>query len=273
MALLAVSGLPISRANATVWQYAARPGAELELQLPAGAGPFPVFIAVHGGGWESGSRRDALPFCRIVLEAGFACAAVDYRLAPGARFPAAVDDIRAAVAFLRSRSGQFKISPDQFILAGESAGGHLAAVAAIRSGGEQAIAGVMVFSGPFDLVAMSAPSRLLNVVPDQISQLLGIHRWNEGTVGAMKAASPTFLLTAKAPPFLVIRGAEDRLVPAGQARSFCEKAEALGVACTITTIPNARHDLWSETEMDRFGTLWSGAVMNWARGILKVRAH
>ena len=260
MAVLAVSGMPISRANATVWQYAARPGAELELQLPAGAGPFPVFLAVHGGGWESGSRRDALPFCRIVLEAGFACAAVDYRLAPGARFPAAVDDIRAAIGFLRSRSGQLKISPDQIILAGESAGGHLAAVASIRSGGEQGIAGVMVFSGPFDLVEMSAPSRVLNVVPDQISQLLGIHSWNADTVGAMKAASPAFLITTKAPPFLVIRGAEDRLVPAGQARSFCAKAEAVGVVCTINTIPNARHDLWSETEMDRFGTQWSGEI-------------
>ena len=272
MAVLAVSGIPISRANAAVWQYAARPGAELELQLPAGEGPFPVFLAVHGGGWESGSRRDALPFCRIVLEAGFACAAVDYRLAPGARFPAAVEDMQAAVAFLRSRSGPFKISPDQFILAGESAGGHLAAVAAIRAVGQSAIAGVIVFSGPFDLVELSAPSRPLNVVPDQISQLLGIHSWNAGTVGAMQAASPAFLITARAPPFLVIRGAEDRLVPASQARNFCEKAQAMGVACSITTIPNARHDLWSEAEIDRFGTQWSGAVVNWTRGILRVRA-
>jgi acetyl esterase/lipase len=267
VALLLTNG-----ASGAEWQYAPRTDALLHLNVPSGSGPFPLIVAVHGGGWESGTRADALPFCRIVMTAGFACAAVEYRLAPAAQFPAPVDDVVAALSFLRTRAGQLKIIPDGFILAGESAGGHLALLSAIQSGGN-GIAGVAVFSAPFDLVALAEVSRPLNVIPEQISQLLGIRQWTPENIARMEAASPTFLVNRKTPPILVIRGAEDRLVPASQSKAFCEKATATGVSCRITTIPHAKHGLWGETEVDRFGVQWNNVFLDWARKLIPNRSR
>jgi acetyl esterase/lipase len=261
-ALLLVGG-----AGGAEWQYDSRPGALLDLNLPLGAGPFPLVVAVHGGGWESGTRVDVEPFCRIVLPAGFACATVEYRLTPLAEFPTPVDDVVTALSFLRTKAGELGLIPDRFILAGESAGGHLAMLAAIRSGGD-GIAGVAVFSGPFDLVALAGPSRPVNVIPEQISQLLGIHQWTQESIARMQSASPIFLVNRKTPPVLVIQGAEDRLVPASQSKAFCEKATAAGVSCRITIIPRAKHGLWGEAEVDRFGSRWSSVFLEWARNLI-----
>jgi acetyl esterase/lipase len=262
----------VSSAGAAEWQYAPRAGALLDLYLPPGSGPFQLVVAVHGGGWESGTRADAAPFCRIVLPAGLACATVEYQLAPAVQFPTPVDEIVAALAFLRNKAGELRIIPNGFILAGESAGGHLATLAAIRSEGD-GIAGVAVFSGPFDLVALAEPSRPVNVIPEQISQLLGIHQWTPESIARMQSASPTFLVNGKTPPVLVIRGGEDRLVPASQSKAFCEKAMAAGVSCRMTIIPQAKHGLWGEAEVERFGSQWSGVFLEWARNLVPNRSR
>src|SRR5258708_6203492 len=131
--LIAAALLLVGSGQAAIWQYAPRPAARLDLELPAGSGPFPLFIAVHGGGWESGTRADALPFCRIVVSAGFACAAPDYRLAPAARLPAQLEDLRDALMFLRQNASRLHLQPDRIILAGESARGHPPALPPIPS--------------------------------------------------------------------------------------------------------------------------------------------
>src|SRR5580693_793671 len=121
-------------------EYAVVPGfrpLELDLFLPAGAsGQVPVVIHVHGGGWRRGSRRHPLPalgdgFYPGLAAAGLAVAAIDYRLSGEARYPAAVDDVRAAVAWVRAALPGYGIIPGPMVLWGDSAGGHLALLAAL----------------------------------------------------------------------------------------------------------------------------------------------
>ena len=95
---------------------------------------------VHGGGWRRGSRRHPLPalgdgFYQGLAASGIAVAAVDYRLSGEARYPAAVDDVRAAVAWVRSALPGYGVTPGPVVLWGDSAGGHLALLAALTGTG------------------------------------------------------------------------------------------------------------------------------------------
>lgn len=95
----------------------------------------PLILWVHGGAWRSGSKRE-VPVEKL-RELGFAIASVDYRLSPVAKFPAQIHDIKAAVRFMRSNSGRFGIDANRFVIAGSSAGGHLAVLTAVSEGVEE----------------------------------------------------------------------------------------------------------------------------------------
>ena len=110
---------------------------ELDLYVPAGLeGPVPVVVYVHGGGWQRGSRRDPPPlldadFYEQIAAQGLAVAAVDYRLSGEARFPAPLEDVRAAVGWVRDHAADYGLDPGRVFLWGDSAGGHLALLAAL----------------------------------------------------------------------------------------------------------------------------------------------
>src|SRR6266852_5764596 len=101
-----------------------------DLYLPAGAGPFPALVAVHGGGWQAGARN-AFQFWGPYLTArGYVLFAISYRLAKKGQkmFPQAVSDVRAGVQFVRGSAAQIKVDPERIGLFGASAGAHLAAL-------------------------------------------------------------------------------------------------------------------------------------------------
>ena len=104
--------------------------------LPKAAGKYPVVIAVHGGGWQGGSKASYRFLGPWLAQRGYAVFSIDYRLVkPGRKmFPESVLDARAAVKFMRSRAGEFGVDPDRIALMGDSAGAHLAALVAL--GGE-----------------------------------------------------------------------------------------------------------------------------------------
>ena len=124
---------PIETRNGV--SYATHDGVSLlgDLYLPAGAGPFPALVGVHGGGWQAGARN-AFQFWGPYLAArGYALFAISYRLAKKGQkmFPQAVNDVLAAVQFVRGSAGELKIDPERIGLFGASAGGHLASLAAL----------------------------------------------------------------------------------------------------------------------------------------------
>ena len=115
--------------------YAVHDGVELagDLYLPAGAGPFPLLINVHGGYWRRGARETYLYWGPYLAERGYAGFTISYRLTkPGRKtYPEAVHDVRAAVQFMRGRARELRLDPERFALWGNSAGAQLAALVAL----------------------------------------------------------------------------------------------------------------------------------------------
>lgn len=98
----------------------------LDLLLPAGPGPHPVIIYLHGGGWSGGTRTDLSPDAAAMVDRGWAVATVDYALAPAQTWPYPLYDAKRAVRWLRANANRFGLDPDMVIAWGSSAGGHLA---------------------------------------------------------------------------------------------------------------------------------------------------
>jgi len=124
--------------------YATHDGVELagDLYLPAGEGPFPAVVAVHGGGWVTGARTAFQYWGPYLAERGYAVFSISYRLATPERatYPQAVQDVRAAVQFIRGEAANFRIDPERIALMGASAGAHLASMVAL-AGEEPVFAG------------------------------------------------------------------------------------------------------------------------------------
>jgi acetyl esterase/lipase len=189
----------------------------------------PLVIWIHGGAWRSGSKSD-VPI-KGLLEHGFSIASVDYRLTPEAPFPAQVHDIKAAIRFLRSRATQYGLDPQRFLIAGASAGGHLAALVGVSTGvselegGERstapesssAVAGIVSFYGASNLQTIldqSTPHGLSVRVP-ALKLLLG--GLPEEHPQQAKLASPVTHVDPHDPPLLLIHGDQDPQMPVQQA--------------------------------------------------------
>jgi acetyl esterase/lipase len=134
-----------------------------DLYLPAGAGPFPALVAVHGGGWQAGVRSAFQYWGPWLAERGYVLFAISYRLAKKGQktFPQAVHDVLAGVQFVRGNAGQFKVDPERIGLFGASAGAHLASLAAL--GGNAAI-----FKGAYPQDAHAA-------VGTKVKALVGVY--------------------------------------------------------------------------------------------------
>ncbi|MGK9221002.1 MULTISPECIES: alpha/beta hydrolase fold domain-containing protein [unclassified Microbacterium] len=225
--------------------YATRPGfrpLSLDLHRPEADGA-PLIVFVHGGGWRVGSRRVMCPtlapehgFPRLVAE-GFAVASVDYRLSGEAVFPAPLDDVAAALAWLREHQGALAVDATRIVLWGESAGAHLAALAGLSDG---AVRGVVDWYGPSDLFSFPAPAAS-DERPTREEALLG------GAVADLperaRAASPARQVAAGAPPFHIAHGLADTAVPAAQSEALHAALVAAGADATLQLVPGAGH-LW-----------------------------
>jgi acetyl esterase/lipase len=119
--------------------YATHDGVALagDLYLPRGAGPYPALVGVHGGGWQLGARSTFQHWGKYLAQRGYALFAVSYRFAKKGQkmYPQAVQDVLAAVQFVRGSAGEFKVDAERIGLFGASAGAHLAALAALGGGG------------------------------------------------------------------------------------------------------------------------------------------
>lgn len=97
----------------------------LDAFVPNTDGPHPAVLIVHGGAWRGGNRRQLRAYAQSLSSRGFACFAIDYRLAPQHKFPAQIDDCRSAVKWIRANAEEYKVDPSRLGAIGYSAGGHL----------------------------------------------------------------------------------------------------------------------------------------------------
>lgn len=215
--------------------------------IPETARKAPGVIIVHGGGWVRGNRQlDVAPLFEPLSDAGFAWFSIDYRLARDVtQFGAAIDDVQQAVRFVKSHTAEFHVDPDNLALAGESAGGQLAAMAALRTGPNSSVKAVVALYAPTDLVALVKDS---DYIPERIRKSVQGTPWETLILAGLAQLSPVNNVRPDMPPFLFIHGTDDPLVPFSQSRQMCNRMRQAGASCEVYPVEGAGHGLrWWES--------------------------
>jgi len=218
----------------------------------APAKAMPAVIRIHGGAWAQGAR--GLPdnpaadkLCTALAQHGYFVADIQYRLAPANKFPAAVQDCKCAVRWLRENAGKLSVDADHIGAVGSSAGGHLALMLACAddkslegSGGHAAassrIQAACSWYGPTDFMAAETPDLFRK----------GVAGWVGGTLeqerDQFRQASPISYVSKDSPPILLIHGEQDLAVPISQSEAMLAKLKAAGAEATLLRVKNAGHD-------------------------------
>src|SRR2546429_508020 len=227
---------------------------ELDLYLPEATGPLPVIVHVPGGGGRPGSRRHALPalgpgFYDDLAGQGFAVAAIDYRLSGEARFPAPLEDVRTAIGWVGDHGASYGLDPGRVFGWGDSAGGHLALLAALTGAkvSSRQIQGVVAWFPVTDLAGLPADIAAAGGVPDpgpdsREALLLGAPAASVPDLA--RQASPVSHASADAPPILLMHGAADVMVPPAQSVRLAGALAAAGASVELELVPGATH-LWT----------------------------
>ncbi|RMF44499.1 MAG: alpha/beta hydrolase [Planctomycetota bacterium] len=239
---------------------------KLDLYLPRDAQtktePLPVVLWVHGGGWRKGNRFPC-PAVFLVPH-GYAVASVGYRLSDTAKFPAQIHDCKAAVRFLRTSASKWNLDPNRIGAWGSSAGGHLVALLGTAgnapelegtlgtTGVPSSVQAVCDYYGPTDLLRMNSQSgphsRLDHDAPNSPeSQLLGGPLQTQVELAQM--ASPIRYVDPQDPPFLIVHGDADPLVPHQQSQMLHQALQTAGVPSTLIIVPGGGHGPFREPEM------------------------
>ena len=223
----------------------------LDLYLPTGVQAPPLLVWVHGGAWTTGSKASVPP---VFLANGFAVASVDFRQSTEARFPAQVHDIKAAIRYLRANAPAYGYRADKIAIAGDSSGGHLAALVGVTNDHRElegtvgdnpkqssSIQAIVSYYGASDLrtiLAQSTPfglnmrrpalERLLGALPDQVPELAAL-------------ASPVSHVDAQDPPLMLLHGDQDPQMPINQAHELHGAYEKLGLDVTFVVVHGAGH--------------------------------
>jgi acetyl esterase/lipase len=226
-------------------QFATVDGQSLvaDLYLPKGKGPFPSVIYLHGGGWRNGNRSQLHRQAELMAEHGFMGMAFEYRLAPAHPYPAALEDARTAVRWLRRHAGEYNVNSDHIAAVGSSAGGHLAAMLGVnsvtasgrhRNDDDASVQAVVAFNGIFDLEAMP-PSTMM-------SDLIGANC--AAATSQYREASPIDHVHPGLPPFLILQGTADTTAPFAQADAFVKPLQQDGDTVQLFAAEGAPHTFW-----------------------------
>jgi acetyl esterase/lipase len=210
----------------------------LDAFLPKESTPLAGVIVVHGGGWSAGSRRSVDAFARRLADLGWDAFAIDYRLAPRYRFPAAVDDVEASLRWLGAHARQLHLEPTKIALLGFSAGANLALQTALSFASSTVhVSAVAAWSAPTDLARFTRESRSQYALRS-ISAYLGCSP--SACASRYRDASPVFHLTRHAPPIFLANSAHE-IVPLPQARELIAKARAAKVPASLLVVPGSGH--------------------------------
>lgn len=203
----------------------------------------PVLLQVHGGGWTGGDKQgQSEPLITHLAERGWVCVCVNYRLGPGQRWPSMIVDVKRALAWVRGSIAEYGGDPDFVAISGGSAGGHLAALAALSANDPEYQPG---FTDVDTSVAAAVP---LYGVHDFTTDEHGLFALLEGKVfgsgpghRSWRAASPVHRAGPDAPPFLVLHGDTDTVAAVGQSRRLVAALRAAGSPVRYAELPRAQH--------------------------------
>ena len=233
---------------------------KLDLYVPETGENLPLIIWIHGGAWRGGDKTHYMPI--EYLKAGYAGASLNYRLSQHAIFPAQIEDVKAAVRWLRANAETYRLDPNRFAAWGSSAGGHL--VAMLGTAGDvkefevgenlevsSRVQAVVDYFGPTDFLQMDAhrlPNGLVHDVPDSPeSQLVGepIQEHQD----RVARANPVTYVSKDAPPFLIVHGDKDPLVPYQQSVLLNDALEKVGVPVTFYKVEGGGHGWFKDPKV------------------------
>ena len=216
--------------------------------------PLPVVLRIFGNRWSRGSKNHPPPL--NLIPQGYIIVSIDYRLSGEAPFPAAIEDCKAAVRWIRASATTYHFDPDHIGAWGHSAGGHLAAllgtsggVAELEGAGDNSsfssrVQAVCDMSGPSDILQFyeavsNSNERMARIAKSSIEGFLG------GPVEQNRAkaiaASPTTYVGKDDPPFLIIHGENDMSIPVSQSEVLASKLKAAGVQVTLIVAEGRGH--------------------------------
>ncbi|MBZ5733434.1 alpha/beta hydrolase [Nocardioides sp. TRM66260-LWL] len=212
----------------------------------------PVLLQVHGGGWSIGEKeQQGLPLMRHLAAKGWVCVAINYRLSPRAAWPAHVVDVKRAIAWIRETIADYGGDPEYLAITGGSAGGHLAALAALtpndpafQPGFEDADTSIAVAAphyGVYDM-AGSTGLRSAELMRDRFLAPRVFQRRFADAPEVFEDASPILRITEDAPDFLLVHGSRDTLVGVDQARMFARELRRVSRRTVVyAELPGAQH--------------------------------
>ncbi|OBK44743.1 alpha/beta hydrolase [Mycobacterium kubicae] len=213
--------------------------------------PAPVMIFVPGGAWIHGSRAiQGYALMSRLAELGWVCLSIDYRVSPHHRWPRHIVDVKTAIAWARANVDKFGGDRTFITIAGCSAGGHLSALAGLTAndpkfeaelpeGSDTSVDAVVGIYGRYDFEDRSTPERARFV--DFLERVV-VKRSIDRHPEVFRDASPIARVHTNAPPFLVIHGSRDTVIPVAQARSFVERLRAVSRSLVAyVELPGAGH--------------------------------
>ena len=220
-------------------------------------GKAPVLLQVPGGAWMVGSKRQqAYPLMSHLAELGWVCVAINYRLSPRSTWPDQIVDVKRALAWTKEHIAEYGGDPDWVAITGGSAGGHLSSLAAVTPNDPQfqpgfedadtSVRAAVPFYGLYDFNHQEAVHPLMAPMLGKYVFKLGRREIED----AFRTASPINHVSADAPPFFVLHGTNDSLIPVEQARAFSARLRDVSQQPVVyAELPFAQHafDIFGST--------------------------
>ncbi len=205
-----------------------------DVYQPAGDGPFPAVLMVHGGAWMSGNKSHVVQHAKRFMSRGYVVVAINYRLAPRHKFPAQLEDCRAALRWMRSHSDKYHINPDQIAGFGYSAGGQLVCLLGLNPSKDhrECLQAVVAGGAPCEFRQIPETSKAL-------TYWLGSTRRDRPEI--YREASPASFVTPNDPPVFLFHGARDSLVRSSSSLELHQKLQAEGVQSKIYVVADSGH--------------------------------
>jgi acetyl esterase/lipase len=199
-----------------------------------------ALLFIHGGGWKAGNKQQFADVAAWFCRHGFVCASMKYRLSGEAKYPAAVEDARLAMSFLRGQADRWGFKPDKLASIGSSAGGYLAAMlglTATEKGGIEE--GPLIRLSRPNAIALYCPVTTLSADRAFVREFMGVHVQDAPELYV--EASPIHRVRGTEPPILVVQGDADTTTPIEEARLFVQRLQEAGGSAELVTLPGVGH--------------------------------